>query len=129
MSFSSQDEQYMQRALRLARQGTAATSPGARVGAVVLDANGEVAGTGFYTYEGLKHAEVLALEQAGVRARGGTLYLNLEPCSHQGRTAPCADAVIAAGIRRGGAGLPGPHPRVSGAGFRRLAQSGIEVEM
>lgn len=128
MSFSSKDEQYMAEALRLARQGTAATSPGARVGAVVVDANGELAGTGFYTFDGLKHAEVLALEQAGVRARGGTLYLNLEPCSHQGRTPPCADTVVAAGLRRVVAAMADPNPLVAGRGFDRLRNAGIEVE-
>ena len=128
MSFSSKDEQYMQRALQLARQGTAATSPGARVGAVVVDAKGELAGTGFYTYDGLKHAEILALEQAGARARGGTLYLNLEPCSHQGRTPPCADTVVAAGVRRVVAAIADPNPMVAGRGFDRLRNAGIEVE-
>jgi diaminohydroxyphosphoribosylaminopyrimidine deaminase / 5-amino-6-(5-phosphoribosylamino)uracil reductase len=128
MSFSSKDEQYMQKALQLARQGTAATSPGARVGAVVVDPAGEVAGTGFYTYDGLKHAEVLALEQAGGRARGGTLYLNLEPCSHQGRTPPCADAVVAAGLRRVVAAMGDPNPLVAGRGFDRLRNAGIVVE-
>src|SRR5215472_14631838 len=128
MSFSSQDEQYMQRALQLAKQGTGATSPGARVGAVIVDGHGEVAGTGFYTYDGMKHAEVLALEQAGARARGGTLYLNLEPCSHQGRTPPCADAVVTAGLRRVVAAMADPNPLVAGRGFDRLRNAGIEVE-
>lgn len=129
MSFSSKDEQYMQRALQLARQGTAATSPGARVGSVLVDGNGEVAGTGFYTYDGVKHAEVLALEQAGGRARGGTLYLNLEPCSHQGRTPPCADALVDAGVRRVVASIADPNPMVAGRGFDRLRNAGIEVEV
>ncbi len=128
MSFSSQDEQHMGRALQLARQGTALTSPGARVGALVVDTSGEVAGTGSYTYDGVKHAEILALEQAGARARGATLYLNLEPCSHQGRTPPCADAVIAAGLRRVVAAMSDPNPLVAGRGFDRLRASGIEVE-
>jgi diaminohydroxyphosphoribosylaminopyrimidine deaminase / 5-amino-6-(5-phosphoribosylamino)uracil reductase len=128
MAFTSQDEQHMAEALQLARQGIAATSPGARVGAVVVDSHGEVAGTGFYTYDGLKHAEILALEQAGARARGGTLYLNLEPCSHQGRTPPCADAVVAAGLRRVVAAMADPNPLVAGRGFDRLRGAGIEVE-
>src|SRR5215469_3131363 len=100
MKFNAQDEQFMRQALDLARQGTALASPNPRVGAVVVDASGQIVGTGFHTYEGVKHAEVLALERAGAKARGATLYLNLEPCSHQGRTGPCADAVIAAGIKR-----------------------------
>jgi diaminohydroxyphosphoribosylaminopyrimidine deaminase / 5-amino-6-(5-phosphoribosylamino)uracil reductase len=128
MSFSSQDEQHMGRALQLARQGTALTSPGARVGALVVDTSGEVAGTGFYTYDGVKHAEVLALEQAGARARGATLYLNLEPCSHQGRTPPCAEAVVAAGVRRVVAAMADPNPLVAGRGFDRLRAAGIEAE-
>ena len=128
MSFRPQDEQYLQRALELARQGTALTSPGARVGSVVVDIHGEVAGTGYYTYDGVKHAELLALEQAGARARGATLFLNLEPCSHQGRTPPCADRVIAAGVSRVVAAMADPNPLVAGRGFDRLRAAGIEVE-
>ncbi|HMC30726.1 MAG TPA: deaminase, partial [Candidatus Angelobacter sp.] len=86
MSFSVQDEQFMREALELARRGTALASPGAKVGAVVVDKEGKVVGRGFYIFDGVKHAEVLALEQAGVKARGGTIYLNLEPHCHQGRT-------------------------------------------
>ena len=89
----------MQQALELARQGIAQASPNPCVGAVLVAANGEIVGRGSHTYAGKKHAEVLAIEEAGERARGATLYLNLEPCSHVGRTGPCADAVIAAGIQ------------------------------
>ena len=88
-----------------------------------------VVGTGFYTYDGVKHAEVLALEQAGEKARGGTLYINLEPHCHQGRTPPCTDALIAAGIRRVVACMPDPNPKVSGRGFEQLRASGIAVEV
>lgn len=129
MSFSVQDEQFMQRALELARQGTALASPNPRVGALVAGANGEILGEGFHTYEGVKHGEVLALEQAGAKARGGTLYLNLEPCSHQGRTGPCADAVIAAGIKRVVAAMQDPNPLVAGRGFEKLRAAGIQVEI
>ena len=129
MSFSPHDEQYMRQALELARKGTALASPNPRVGAVVLDANGKVAGTGFHTYEGVKHGEVLALEEAGTEAHGGTLYLNLEPCSHQGRTAPCADAVIAAGVKRVVAAMPDPNPQVAGKGFEKLRAAGVRVEV
>ena len=129
MAFTPQDEHYLQQALHLARQGTALTSPGARVGAVVVDAQGEAAGSGLYTYDGVKHAEVIALEQAGARAHGATLYLNLEPCSHQGRTSPCADAVIAAGVRRVVASMVDPNPLVAGRGLDRLRAAGIEVEI
>lgn len=128
MSFSTQDEQFMRQALDLARQGTALASPNPRVGAVVVDATGQVAGTGFHTYAGVKHAEILALERAGEKARGGTLYLNLEPCSHQGRTGPCADAVIAAGIKRVVAAITDPNPQVAGKGIERLRVAGITAE-
>jgi len=82
MAFSEQDERFMRQALELARRGAALASPGARVGAVITDGNGNLAGSGSYTFEGIKHAEVLALEQAGPRARGGAIYLNLESHCH-----------------------------------------------
>jgi len=129
MSWSAQDEQYMRQALALAQQGSALASPNPQVGAVVLNAQSQVAGTGFHTYEGLKHGEVLALEQAGEQARGGTLYLNLEPCSHQGRTPPCADTVVAAGIRRVVVAMVDPNPQVAGKGLERLRAAGIQVEV
>lgn len=119
----------MWRALELAREGTALASPNPRVGAVVVGRDGPVAGEGFHTYEGVKHGEVLALEQAGERARGGTLYLNLEPCCHQGRTGPCADAVIAAGVGRVVAAMADPNPLVAGQGFARLRAAGITVDV
>jgi diaminohydroxyphosphoribosylaminopyrimidine deaminase/5-amino-6-(5-phosphoribosylamino)uracil reductase len=117
----------MQRALELARLGTALASPNPCVGAVVVDANGQVIGEGSYTYDGLKHAEILALEQAGARARDAALYINLEPCSHQGRTGPCADAVIHSGVRRVVAAIEDPNPQVQGQGFQKLRAAGIEV--
>jgi len=123
------DEQHMRRVLDLARTGVGLVSPNPVVGAVVVDASGREVGAGTHTYDGVKHAEVLALEQAGNAARGGTLYLNLEPCSHQGRTGPCADAVIAAGIRRVVCSMEDPNPRVAGQGFAKLRASGIKVEV
>jgi len=123
------DEQYMRKALDLARAGVGLVSPNPAVGAVVADSSGREVGAGTHTYDGIKHAEVLALEQAGSRARGATLYLNLEPCSHQGRTGPCADAVIAAGISRVVCSMQDPNPRVAGQGFARLRASGIKVEV
>src|SRR5438270_2194964 len=105
---------WMQRALELARKGIGLTSPNPHVGAVVLDRNGQLAGEGFHTYEAKKHAEVLALEAAGTRARSGTLYLNLEPCSHEGRTAPCVDAVVKAGVAKVVAAMMDPNPLVRG---------------
>ncbi len=122
------DDQYMMHALELARRGMGLCSPNPYVGAVVVnEETGEVLGAGSYTYDGLKHAEAQALEQAGVKARGATLYLNLEPCSHTGRTGPCADVVIHAGISRVVAGMMDPNPLVSGRGFSRLREAGIEV--
>jgi diaminohydroxyphosphoribosylaminopyrimidine deaminase/5-amino-6-(5-phosphoribosylamino)uracil reductase len=123
------DEQFMRRALELARAGIGLVSPNPAVGAVVVSADGTEAGDGTHIYDGIKHAEVIALEQAGVRARGGTLYLNLEPCSHQGRTGPCADAVIAAGIRRVVCSMQDPNPEVAGRGFAKLRAAGIVVEV
>jgi diaminohydroxyphosphoribosylaminopyrimidine deaminase/5-amino-6-(5-phosphoribosylamino)uracil reductase len=123
------DEQHMRKALDLARAGVGLVSPNPAVGAVVADASGREVGAGTHTYDGVKHAEVLALEQAGNAARGGTLYLNLEPCSHQGRTGPCADAVSAAGIRRVVCSMEDPNPRVAGQGFAKLRASGIKTEV
>jgi diaminohydroxyphosphoribosylaminopyrimidine deaminase / 5-amino-6-(5-phosphoribosylamino)uracil reductase len=123
------DEQFMRRALDLARSGIGLVSPNPAVGAILVDSSGLEVGAGSHTYDGVKHAEVLALEQPGPRARGGTLYLNLEPCSHQGRTGPCADAVIAAGIRRVVCSMNDPNPRVAGTGFEKLRSAGIQVEV
>lgn len=121
------DERFLRRALDLARRGIGLASPNPYVGALIVDSGGEVVGSGFHRYESVKHAEVLAIEQAGQKARGSTLYINLEPCSHQGRTPPCADAVIAAGIRRVVASMADPNPLVSGQGFGRLRAAGIEL--
>ena len=125
----STDEQFLRRALDLARQGIGLASPNPYVGAVIADAEGNIVGTGVYTYEGKKHAEVRALEQAGGKARGGTLYINLEPHSHQGRTPPCTDALIAAGIHRVVASMSDPNPKVSGKGFEKLRAAGVHVEV
>jgi diaminohydroxyphosphoribosylaminopyrimidine deaminase/5-amino-6-(5-phosphoribosylamino)uracil reductase len=121
------DELFLCQALDLARQGIGLTSPNPCVGAVIVDSKGQVVGTGSHTYDGLKHAEILALEQAGEKARGATLYINLEPCSHQGRTAPCVDALIAAGIGRVVACMEDPNPLVRGQGFAKLRSAGIDV--
>ena len=129
MIASSTDEQSLHRALDLARQGIGLASPNPYVGAVIVDSHGSIAGIGSYTYAGVKHAEVLALEQAKDKARGGTLYINLEPHGHQGRTPPCTAALIAAGIRRVVAGMADPNPKVSGKGFEQLRAAGIEVEV
>src|SRR5580693_5094452 len=123
------DEQFLRRALDLARQGVGLASPNPYVGAVIVDRGGSIVGTGVYTYDGVKHAEVRALEGAGGKARGGTLYINLEPHSHQGRTPPCTEALIAAGIRRVVSSMPDPNPKVSGRGFEQLRAAGVHVEI
>ena len=128
MAFSEQDEHFMRQALDLARRGSGVTSPGARVGAVIVDSTGQVVGEGSYTFDGLKHAEILALEQAGHRARGASIYLNLEPHCHQGRTSPCTDALIAAGVKRLVSAMEDPNPKVAGKGFEQLRAAGIVVE-
>src|SRR5271166_2923647 len=121
------DEQFMQQALELARQGVALASPNPCVGALLVSEQGEIIGRGTHTYEKQKHAEILALEEAGRQARGATLYLNLEPCTHVGRTGPCADAVIAAGVKRVFAAMRDPNPLVAGRGLTKLRAAGIEV--
>jgi len=129
MPAHSADEQLLTRALELARQGIGLASPNPYVGAVIADAQGNVLGTGTYSYAAVKHAEILALEAAGTKARGATLYINLEPHAHQGRTPPCTDALIAAGIHRVVACMPDPNPKVSGVGFEKLRAAGIQVEV
>lgn len=129
MAITGQDERYLRRALELAQQGVALCSPNPAVGAVIVDANGSVVGEGSHTYGGRKHAEVLAIEAAGGKAKGGTLYINLEPCCHLGRTGPCTAAVFDAGIRRVVAAMPDPNPVVAGRGFDRLRGAGIVVDV
>ena len=117
---------YMQEALDLARQGQGRTSPNPAVGAVVVR-NDAVMGRGFHTWSGIDHAEVVALREAGESARGATLYVTLEPCAHHGRTGPCAEAVIRAGIKRVVSALEDPNPQVGGQGFAKLREAGIDV--
>ena len=121
------DHQMMARALELAAKGVGLVSPGPLVGCVIVAADGSVAGEGFYVYEDLKHAETLALEQAGPKAAGGTAYVSLEPHAHHGKTPPCTDALIAAGIKRVVAPVEDPNPKVSGQGFEHLQAAGLEV--
>ena len=119
---------FLREALELARQGAGLTSPNPMVGAILVR-NGEVVGRGVHTWAGLKHAEVLALEQAGGRASGATLYVNLEPCCHEGRTGPCVDELIRAGVGAVVAAMKDPNPLVAGQGFERLRASGVPVEL
>src|SRR5947209_16461392 len=122
------DIKHMKRALGLARRGAGRVSPNPMVGAVLVN-DGRVVGEGFHIFEMVKHAEVLALEQAGDHARGATLYCSLEPCCHHGRTSPCTKALIEAGIRRAVIAVSDPNPRVSGQGICQLREAGIAVEV
>jgi diaminohydroxyphosphoribosylaminopyrimidine deaminase / 5-amino-6-(5-phosphoribosylamino)uracil reductase len=120
-------ERFMRRALELAERGRGLTSPNPMVGAVVVMPAGEVVGEGFHARAGAPHAEVEALRAAGARARGATLYVTLEPCAHQGRTPPCAPAVIEAGVVRVVVAVTDPNPLVSGRGVAELRGAGVEV--
>jgi diaminohydroxyphosphoribosylaminopyrimidine deaminase / 5-amino-6-(5-phosphoribosylamino)uracil reductase len=120
---------HFERALELAKRGRGKTGDHPLVGAVIVREDGEVAGEGWYEYDGVQHAETIALEQAGEAARGATLYVTLEPCSHTGRTPPCADAVVAAGLARVVVGARDPNPIVDGRGLERIRAAGIEVEL
>ncbi len=117
----------MRRALALAAKGIGQVSPGPLVGCVIVSPSGEVVGEGFYVYENLKHAETYALEQAGERARGATAYVSLEPHAHHGRTPPCTDALINAGVSRVISPIEDPNPKVSGKGFAHLHAAGVDV--
>lgn len=121
------DDEYMAEAVRLARRGIYSTHPNPNVGCVIVS-QGEVCGSGWHRQAGGPHAEVLALREAGERARGAIAYVTLEPCSHQGRTPPCCDALITAGISRVVVAMQDPNPLVSGQGLQRLRDAGIEVE-
>jgi diaminohydroxyphosphoribosylaminopyrimidine deaminase/5-amino-6-(5-phosphoribosylamino)uracil reductase len=122
------DERFMWVALDLARQGRGKTNPNPMVGAVIVK-EGEVVATGFHYRAGERHAEIIALEEAGERARGATIYVNLEPCSHYGRTPPCVDAIIEAGIRKAVIATIDPNPLVSGRGIRQLKEAGVKVKL
>lgn len=119
----------MTRALALAAQGVGQVSPGPLVGCVIADQSGEIVGEGFYVYEKLKHAETYALEQAGSRAKGATAYVSLEPHAHFGRTSPCTDALINAGIARVVFPTEDPNPKVSGKGIQHLQTAGVAVSV
>ena len=122
------DAWCMEQALALAALGEGTTAPNPRVGCLLVR-DGEVVGRGWHRAAGLPHAEAMALEEAGSRAAGATLYVNLEPCAHQGRTPPCAGSLVGAGVRRVVASLGDPDPRVDGRGFAELRRAGIAVEV
>lgn len=124
--FSAEDHRHMGEALRLAEMGLYTTDPNPRVGAVLVK-DGKVVGRGFHKVAGEAHAEVLALQEAGAAAKGATLYVTLEPCSHQGKTPPCTDAVVKSGVARVVAAMTDPNPKVSGKGFEKLKAAGIAV--
>jgi diaminohydroxyphosphoribosylaminopyrimidine deaminase/5-amino-6-(5-phosphoribosylamino)uracil reductase len=121
------DRRMMARALELAKRGVGQVSPGPLVGCVIVSPAGEIAGEGFYIFEELNHAETIALAIAGEKARGGAAYVSLEPHAHHGRTPPCTDALIAAGIKRVVAPIEDLNPKVSGKGFAHLRAAGLEV--
>lgn len=123
----ARDRHWMEQALALAALGEGSTSPNPRVGCVIV-ADDRAVGTGFHRASGEPHAEVRALRDAGDLARGATLYVNLEPCAHHGRTPPCADRIVAAGIRRVVASITDANPKVNGRGFRLLREAGLEVD-
>jgi diaminohydroxyphosphoribosylaminopyrimidine deaminase/5-amino-6-(5-phosphoribosylamino)uracil reductase len=123
---SAQDKKFLRMACRLARKAAGRTSPNPQVGAVIVR-RGRIIGTGYHRFAGGDHAEIAALKDAGARARGATLYITLEPCSHQGRTPPCTRALIRAGIKEVVCGTKDPNPLVAGRGFRQLRRAGIKV--
>lgn len=125
-SFSSADITHMSRALQLAERGLYTTAPNPRVGCVLVR-EGEVVGEGWHAVAGGPHAEIVALQQAGDSARGATAYVTLEPCCHHGKTPPCSEALIEAGIARVVTAMEDPNPQVAGQGLKKLAQAGIEI--
>ena len=120
------DESHLARALTLAARGTALAHPNPRVGSVIVK-NNRIIGEGFHTYNRLDHAEIVVLKKAGKKARGATLYVTLEPCCTTGRTGPCTNAIIVAGIKQVVAAMPDPNPAVAGRGLAQLRRAGIEV--
>ncbi len=122
------EAEYMRKALGLAKRGLGTTSPNPMVGAIVVK-GGKIVGDGFHRKSGEAHAEIIALEKAGQRARGGTLIINLEPCSHTGKTPPCVNAVIKAGVRKVVVAMQDPNPLVNGKGIELLRKAGIDVKV
>ena len=123
------DRRFLARAIELAEKGRGLVSPNPLVGCVIVAADGQVIGEGTYRYDGVTHAEVIALEAAGERSRGSTAYVSLEPHAHHGRTPPCTDALINAGVARVVCPIEDPNPAVSGLGFERLKAAGIAVDV
>ena len=128
MSDNSQDVLYMQRAVDLAAKGLYTTTPNPRVGCVIVSASGQIVGEGFHEKAGAPHAEINALTMAGARAQGATAYVTLEPCNHHGRTGPCTEALISAGLARVVYAMEDPNPLVAGQGLSRLRRAGLVVD-
>ena len=128
MPVSANDHRYMSHALQLAQKGLYTTDPNPRVGCVIVKGS-EVVGEGWHERSGEPHAEVHALQQAGDKAAGATVYVTLEPCCHQGKTPPCSDSLVAANVSRVVVGMEDPHFRVAGQGLQQLREAGIEVEV
>ncbi|MDZ4834630.1 MAG: bifunctional diaminohydroxyphosphoribosylaminopyrimidine deaminase/5-amino-6-(5-phosphoribosylamino)uracil reductase RibD [Candidatus Melainabacteria bacterium] len=127
MTPTNDDRRFIQQCFDLALEAEGRTSPNPIVGAVVVSKDGEVVGKGFHPKAGEPHAEVFALDEAGEKARGGTIYVSLEPCCHHGKTPPCTDQVIASGVKKVVAAMTDPNPKVAGVGFEKLRAAGIEV--
>ncbi len=121
------DERFMKQVLRLARKGLGSTSPNPVVGALVVE-NGQIIGSGYHKKAGAPHAEIESISQAGERAKGSTIYVNLEPCNHYGRTPPCTKAILESGISKAVVGIPDPNPHVAGGGCKLLRSKGVEVK-
>ncbi len=128
-SFSRTDSQMMARAIQLAKVGKYTTTPNPNVGCVICNSKGDVIGEGSHLKAGLAHAEINALKQAGGLAQDATVYVTLEPCSHYGKTPPCSDALIAAGVHRVVVAMEDPNPKVSGNGIAKLREAGIQVDI
>jgi diaminohydroxyphosphoribosylaminopyrimidine deaminase / 5-amino-6-(5-phosphoribosylamino)uracil reductase len=126
--WSAQERRYMRMACQLAKKAAGRTSPNPMVGAVLVR-GGKVVGAGYHRFAGGDHAEIVALKRAGTRSKGATLYITLEPCSHYGRTPPCVDALIRAGVVEVVAAMVDPNPRVAGGGIKKLRRAGIKVRL
>lgn len=127
-NYSVADQRFMTRAMQLAREGTYTTTPNPRVGCVLVDAANNIVGEGYHVRAGEGHAEVNAIANAGAAARGTTAYVTLEPCSHTGKTGPCCEALVAAGVSRVVYGMEDPNPKVAGRGLDHLEAAGIQVD-
>lgn len=128
MAFSLRDRELMARAINLAKKGLNTTTPNPRVGCVIANENGDILGEGFHEKAGEAHAEIYAIQNAGAAVKGATAYVSLEPCSHTGKTGPCAQALIEAGVARVVYGMEDPNPKVAGRGLDQLIEAGIQVD-